>query len=145
MRSATEGRRRQVGSVLARILITNETDLTNSTNGLIPSDAVRRVELDGVLVDTGATLLSLPKEMLDALGLRFSREVAVETATGTAIARMFTGALLSVEGRETSVPVLELPGGSQPLLGVTPLAILGIELDLRHQRLVLLPDQDSRT
>jgi hypothetical protein len=42
-------------------------------------------------------------------------------------------------GREGTFECLELPGGSDPLLGVIPLEALGIELDLQNQQLILLP------
>ncbi|MGK7946935.1 MAG: aspartyl protease, partial [Microcystaceae cyanobacterium] len=54
-------------------------------------------------------------------------------------ARIFQDAKISLMGREGTFECLELPGGSNALLGVIPLEALGIELDLKNQQLVTLP------
>jgi len=48
-------------------------------------------------------------------------------------------------GREGTFECLEVPGGSDPLLGVIPLEALGIELDLQNQQLKVLPMNSSQT
>jgi hypothetical protein len=40
---------------------------------------------------------------------------------------------------------LELPEGKTPLLGVIPMEALGIEVDLKHQCLKVLPDGPTET
>jgi hypothetical protein len=40
---------------------------------------------------------------------------------------------------------LELPGGSDALLGVIPLEALGLELDLQNQSLKVLPISPTKT
>lgn len=40
---------------------------------------------------------------------------------------------------------MELPGGEDPLLGVTPLEVLGLQPDLKNQRLILLPKTEEDT
>ena len=73
------------------------------------------------------------------------REVDIETAVGFGTARVFGYVMLTVEGRSAPFECLELPGGDTILLGVLPLETLGIELDLKRQRLVLLPDRGPDT
>ena len=63
----------------------------------------------------------------------------VETANGIGKARIFQDAKISLVGREGTFECGELPGGMNPLLGVIPLEALGIELDLKNQRLIILP------
>jgi hypothetical protein len=58
---------------------------------------------------------------------------------------MFKGANLEIDGRERTMEVLELPGGDGVLIGVVPLELMGIELDIRSQRLILLPDDGPGT
>jgi len=98
-----------------------------------------------VLVDTGATTLCLPTEIITQLGLDLLKEVDVETANGIGKARIFQDAKISLLGREGTFECLELPGGRNPLLGVIPLEALGIELDLKNQRLKLLPISPTET
>ena len=102
--------------------------------------------LDGVvLVDTGATSLALPGDAIAQLGLPLLDEVLVETAAGVIPARRFRDADLTVEGRSGSFECIELPGGTEPLLGVVPLQALGVMLDLPNERIELLPDDRPGT
>jgi predicted aspartyl protease len=140
----TCGRLRKMGKVVTRIVVTNRIDQALAERGLIPASSIRSVILEGVLVDTGASILSLPREMVTQLGLDKFRDAAVETATGVAELRIFRDADLLVEGREGTSECLELPAGAPPLLGVIPLKALGLELDLQNQRLVLLPETGAR-
>ena len=52
---------------------------------------------------------------------------------------------LSVEGREGIFNCIELPEDSDPLLGLIPLEDLGLEPDLKNQRLRLLPTEGKET
>ena len=102
--------------------------------------------IDKVIVDTGATLLSLPAPIISQLGLKQVGERNVETSTGITIGRIFAGAQIIIEGREGRFDCLELPEGvSAVLLGVTPLEELGLEPDLKNQRLRVLPMNDQQT
>lgn len=140
----TYGRVRKMGKVVTRIVVTNRIDQALAERGVIPSESIRSVTLDGVLVDTGASILSLPREMVTRLGLDKFRDAAVETATGVVEMRIFRDADLLVEGREGTFECLELPPGAPPLLGVIPLESLGLELDLQNQCLVRLPETGVR-
>ncbi len=51
-----------------KIALANYVDLIRAENGDIPSDSVRRFEVDGI-VDTGAAQLVLPASAAAALGL----------------------------------------------------------------------------
>ena len=119
--------------------ITNDYDAARAESGLLASEAVRSVELLQVLVDTGATTLCLPRSVIERLGLRARRDVAVTTATGTATARLYFGAHVGVLGREGVFECLELPDGTEPLLGYTVMETLGLEPDMRRHELRVLP------
>ena len=107
--------------------------------------AVRSVTLEDALVDTGATTLCLPADIIAQLGLELLRDVDVSTAHGVSRARIFQDARITLLGREGTFECLELPGGKTALIGVIPLEALGIEVDLRNQQLRLLPDTSSDT
>jgi clan AA aspartic protease len=134
-----------VGKVTTSLTIINRADQIRANDGTISPGQVRSVTLHHVLVDTGATTLCLPAEIIAQLGLELLREVDVATAMGVGTARIFRDASLLLAGREGTFECLELPGGRTPLLGVIPLEALGIELDLRNQRLIVLPDQSTDT
>ncbi len=134
-----------MGKVLTTITVTNRIDEANASQGLIPVERIRSVTLHNVLVDTGATTLCLPAHTIATLGLDLLKEVDVTTATGLSKARIFQDAKISLYGREGTFECLELPGGRDALLGVIPLEALGLELDLQHQTLKVLPSESVDT
>ncbi|MEG4274921.1 MULTISPECIES: retroviral-like aspartic protease family protein [unclassified Microcoleus] len=134
-----------MGKVITTLAIQNLIDQADAERGMIPIEQIRSVTLENVLVDTGATTLCLPKDVIARLGLRILKEVVVETATGISEARIFQDAKISLCGREGTFECLELPEGKTPLLGVIPMEALGIEIDLKNQRLKVLPDGPTET
>lgn len=134
-----------MGRVTAEITVTNRADEIRVSNRLIEYDEVRNVILSDVLVDTGATLLCLPADVIERLGLEYKETIQVETATGVADLRIFRDAHLEVCGRDDTFQCLELPAGAMPLLGQIPLEGLGLEPDLRRQRLRVLPMDEHST
>lgn len=134
-----------MGKVVTALTIINRADQSAATRGFIPQEQVRSISLDNVLVDTGATTLCLPADIIAELGLELLKEVDVETANGVSKARIFRDATISILGREGTFECLELPGGRSPLLGVIPLEALGLEPDLRHQTLKVLPEESIDT
>ncbi len=134
-----------MGKVHTQLTITNRADEVRATAGVIGPGEVRSITLADVLVDTGATTLCLPQDMVDALGLELLEEVSVATATGVTTARVYEDAKLSLYGRTGTFDCIALPEGTQPLLGVIPLERLGLEPDLQNQRLRVLPDHGRQT
>ncbi len=134
-----------MGKVLTSLTIVNRADQIRFEDGTILEAEVRSVTLEDVLVDTGATTLCLPAETIAQLGLKVLKEVDVATATGIRTARIFRDATLKICGREGTFECLELPGGRDALLGVIPLEMLGLELDLQAQKLRVLPSESLQT
>jgi clan AA aspartic protease len=134
-----------MGKVIATLVIENLIDRADAERSMIPIEEIRSVTLENVLVDTGATTLCLPKDVIARLGLRILKQVVVETATGISEARIFRDASISLCGREGTFECLELPEGKTALLGVIPMEALGIEVDLKNQRLKVLPDGPTET
>ncbi|MBE9097268.1 aspartyl protease [Tychonema sp. LEGE 07203] len=134
-----------MGKVTTTLVITNRLDEGKAADNLIPSEQVRSVILENVWVDAGATTLCLPKDAIARLGLKILKQVVVETATGISEARIFQDAKISLCGREGTFECLELPEAKTPLLGAIPRSALGIEVDLKHQILKVLPDGPTET
>ena len=137
---------KQMGQVITTITVTNRIDRVMAERGFISAEEVRSVILDNVVVDTGATLLSLPARIISQLGLIQVGERDVETSAGIKKDRIFADAQIIVEGREGRFDCLELPEGiSAVLLGVIPLEELGLEPDLKNRRLRVLPMNNHQT
>ncbi|MGD1862880.1 MAG: retroviral-like aspartic protease family protein [Leptolyngbyaceae cyanobacterium] len=134
-----------MGRVLTKLTVINWIDQANAKSGLISEKQIRSLELQEVLVDTGATTLCLPAETIAQLGLELLREVQISTANGIGTARLFQDAKIALCGREGTFECLALPGGQNPLLGVIPMEALGLEPDLQNQRLRVLPISSSET
>ena len=137
---------KQMGQVITTITVTNRIDRVMAERGFISPEEVRSVILDNVVVDTGATLLSLPARIISQLGLIQVGERDVETSAGIKKGRFFADAQIIVEGREGRFDCLELPEGvSAVLLGVIPMEELGLEPDLKNRRLRVLPMNNQQT
>lgn len=135
----------EMGKIITTLTITNRLDQADAARGYIEPEEVRSVTLNNVVVDTGATTLCLPAQIIAQLGLELLKEVEAKTAAGLSPVRIFEDARIALLGREGTFECLELPGGQDPLLGVIPLEALGIELDLQAQTLKLLPVTSSDT
>lgn len=134
-----------MGKIYTSLTVINRADQILAAAAVISPDQIRSITLDNVLVDTGATTLCLVTEVIDRLGLQLLKEVDVATAQGIGKARIFRDATIIIEGREGTFECLELPGGQNNLLGVIPLEALGLEPDLRTQKLRVLPTESADT
>lgn len=76
------------------------------------------------IVDTGATLLCLPRDMIERLNLEFSREIEVRTTNGKVRRRVYEGAKLTIKDRSATVDVIELDSSLPPLVGHVPLEVM---------------------
>ena len=76
---------RLVGNVYASIKLANAADTDRVASSELAEKDVRSISIPEILVDTGATLLGLPAEMVAFLGLRELRTTVVETAFRTGL------------------------------------------------------------
>ncbi len=136
---------KSMGKVTTTIVVTNRIDQILAERGFIPGNQIRSITLKNVLVDTGATRLCLPENIILDLGLVLQGEVDVKIAVGVQKVRIFRELSLSVEGREGTFNCIELPAGTDPLLGLITLEDLGLEPDLQNQRLRVLPIEGKDT
>lgn len=91
------------------------------------------------LVDTGATDSLVPRPHLEAIGLRPKGCRVYELANGDELKMEITTADIEFMGEIVGGTVLFGEAGTEPLLGVTALESVGIEVDPTNQRLKRLP------
>lgn len=91
------------------------------------------------LVDTGATDSLVPGPHLEAIGLKRDGKRIYQLADGTDIAMDITVARIEFMGDFVGGTILFGPPNAEPLLGVTALESVGIEIDPLNQRLKRLP------
>jgi predicted aspartyl protease len=112
--------------------------------GLLSPDQVWLVVLPGALVDTGATSLSLPRRLIDQLGLReFIRE-RVTTAGGEIEVGVFSSAPLTVADRYCNVDVSEVPDNAPALIGQIPLEYMDLVVDCANRKLIGNPEHGGK-
>ncbi len=90
------------------------------------------------LVDTGATDSVVPRNRLEAIGITPERQRVYELADGRQEIMDIAGARIEFMGEFTVGLVVFGDPNSEPLLGVTALESVGVEIDPRNQRLTKL-------
>jgi predicted aspartyl protease len=124
-----------MGRVLTEATFENLHDLLNVRAGLLPPENVRRMTVPDALVDTGATLLSLPTRFIRELGLSPVRTRKVISSTGATEATVYDAVRLTIQDRYCTVDVMEVPDAVPVLIGQLPLENLDLVVDLRGRRL----------
>ena len=125
-----------MGKVLVSAKIENVRDVYDSREGRITSENVRSVEVGDALVDTGATILSMPKRLIAQLGLNLVRTRQARTSAGPITVQIYGTARLTIQGRECTTDVSELPDDCPVLIGQVPLELLDFVVDPIGQRLI---------
>ena len=118
-----------MGQVTVRATIENAYDLRDAQRGLLSADLVRRLEVPDALVDTGATTLSVPKRLIEQLGLTPFRARRVRTSTGPQTVQVYGAARLTIEERDCLVDVIEVSDDCPVLIGQVPLELLDFVID----------------
>ena len=91
------------------------------------------------LVDTGAVDCLVPGKHLRALGLKPRGKRTYELADGSEVVLDVTVAEVEFMGERVGATVIYGSDDAEPILGVTALESVGIEVDPRSQRLERLP------
>jgi predicted aspartyl protease len=125
-----------MGRVPVTAKIENSGDLYMAQQGALPVDQVRSIEVTDALVDTGATLLSMPKTMIQDLGLKLIRARTAVTSAGTITISVYGTVRLTIQGRDCPSDVTELPDECPVLIGQIPLEALDFVVDMRGRRLI---------
>ena len=91
------------------------------------------------LVDTGATDCLVPRKHLEAIGLVAEGQRVYGLADGSEISMDITVGRVEFMGSFTGVAIVMGDADAEPLLGVTALESVGIEVDPVNQTLKRMP------
>jgi predicted aspartyl protease len=117
-----------MGKVIQRIRVTNLLDPTRSK------------EIESV-VDTGATMLVLPADVIAELGLRKVRDVSVRYANNVKQSKAIYGVVtLEMLGRSGNFDVLEEEPGAKALVGQIVLEELDFVVDCKSRGVMPNPE-----
>ncbi len=116
-----------MGKVIEKIKITNLFEQTKS------------IEVEAV-IDTGATMLVLPKNIVEELNLKKMREVNVRYANNkTEVKAVYGVVTVEIKGRAGEFNILAEPEGSQPLVGQIILEQLDLVVDPSTRKVIPNP------
>ena len=103
-----------------------------------PADPARAWE--GLfLVDTGAIDCLVPRQHLDAIGLKPKGQRRYELADGSEVKMDITTGDIEFMGDIVGGTIIFGDANAEPILGVTALESVGIEVDPQNQRLKRMP------
>lgn len=125
-----------MGKVLVPAVLDNLNDLFAVSEGKLPAEKVRRVEVTDALVDTGATGLLVPTRLIAQLGIKPLRERTAKTIAGQTQLRVYRAVRLSVQGRDCISDVAEIPDDCGVIIGQVPLEIMDWVVDPKRHRLI---------
>ena len=129
-----------MGEVKVEINLENAIDRGMVARGLLTEDQVRSFHVR-VLADTGAAMLVLPQDQVEALGLPEVRKAVVRYADERKEERPVAGPLIvRVDGRAATVDCIVGPPNSEPLLGHIVMEIMDLIVDPLQQKLTPRPE-----
>ena len=122
----SSGKGERMGATHVTVTIRNPAEPERTWEGLF-------------LVDTGATDSLVPRPHFEAIGLAPRGKRIYELADGSELRRDVTVAEIEFMGEIVGGTIIYGEAGVEPLLGVTALESVGIEVDPVSQRLKRLP------
>lgn len=129
-----------MGRVLVRAKMENLSDLHLSEEGVISAEKIRSVEVDDALVDTGATMLSLPERLIKQLGLKQFRSRKLRTTNGVVVRPIYGAVRLTIQDRWCIMDVAGVPDDCPVMIGQLPLEALDWVVDMVGLRLIGNPE-----
>ncbi len=129
-----------MGKVTIAVRIENLRDVYDAQKGVITGERIRLVEVADALVDTGATMLSVPRRLVKELGLQRHRTRTARTPAGIVSFGIYEAVRLTVRERDCVVEVAEVPDECPVLIGQVPLEMLDFVVDSAGRKLVGNPD-----
>jgi len=133
----------EMGRVVTEVTIENAGDLWAVRNGLKSDNQVRRVTVSDALVDTGVATLALPQRLIQQLGLAKIADKRPQSSVGSTDVAIQKTVRLSIQGRDATVDVMEVPDDVSVLIGQIPLVLMDLVVDPRNRKLIGNPAHDG--
>jgi len=129
-----------MGEVKVEVELENAADRELVLRGYLKEEERRSFKVP-VLVDSGAVMLVLPQDQVEALGLREVGKAIVTYADERKEERPLAGIVtVRVGNRVASVNCVVGPPNSEPLLGQVVLEMMDLLVDCTQQKLVPRPE-----
>ena len=125
------------------IALVNRADEIRAESGIIERAKVRSLVVRDALVDTGATRLSLPQNLISQLGLTPIGTTRSLTANGTVERSIYSEVRFTVLGRSGTLEVTDLPDGAPVMVGHMVMELLDLAVDMQRG-LIYNPEHDGK-
>lgn len=122
-----------MGRVITEATIESLRDLWEAERGARRPEDVRRFTIPDALVDTGATMLSIPRRLIDQLGLKEQYRKQARSSVGVSEVGVYDAVRLTIQGRTCTMDVVEVPDDCPVLIGQLPLEQLDFVIDPRNR------------
>ena len=133
-----------MGKVTANLKITSLKDTLFYKEGYISKDKIRQVNLENVIVDSGATMMCLSKDIIKKLDLDFIKKIKVNTANGIEEKGIYGSIIYEIDGRMARGDVLELNHPKiKALIGQIPLEQLDFLINPSINKLIKNPEHED--
>ncbi len=129
-----------MGEVKVSTHVQNFVDLELAARGELPREKIRERKIQA-LVDTGCTMLVLPQEIVESLGLRYIRKTIVSYADERKEERDIAGVVaVRINSREVNLDCIVGPPASEPLIGQVVLEEMDLIVDFKNRCLSPRPE-----
>ena len=120
---------------MEKVKLTNDYEMTQAEAGTLDASKVRTAEIEA-LVDTGATMMMLPADVVAQLGVPVKGHRKVRYADSRIEeVPWVAGIRIDVRGRNAVISALVGAAGSTPLLGQIPLEEMDFVVDPKSREL----------
>ena len=125
-----------MGRVVVPTVIESLEDLYRVHRGELATTEVRRVDFEEALVDASATGLSLPRRLVEQLGLLPLPTRSAVTSAGIRDLPTYGAVRLTVQDRDCICDVTEIGDACPVLIGQVPLELMDLVVDPGRRQLI---------
>ena len=127
---------KKIHSVLVTAKIESLEDLYGVERGGMSANQVRRVEVTDAVINTAATMLSMPKRLIARLGLRHIRKQQALTSASAMTIHVYGTVRLTIMERDCIADVAEVPDDCPMQIDRITLHLLDFVVDPVSHRLI---------
>lgn len=129
-----------MGEIKSNVRFANYLDICLHKRGDIPEKDIRSAEVEAV-VDTGAVMMLLPQDLVEALGLdRMGKTIATLADESRVELEQAGMVSVTIAGRTWNTDCLVGPPGCQPLIGQLVLERLDLVADPGRRAVTVRPE-----
>lgn len=133
-----------MGITYAEIELVRVADQVLVQEGYLAQDQIRRVQVTA-LVDSGSSMLVVPRSLTKLLNLHKTDEVQTELADGSTMQADVVGPIeIRFQNRTALVDAVVVEANTEVLLGAIPMQRMDVLIDPKQEQLIVNPDSPDQ-